>query len=118
MVSVVSTTAASGKLPAASRTKLFAFGALSPGWVTVHPSRPDSKDVLPSPVDTAMSSTNMPRPWVAQSLTYAIDTSTVFPANAVRSTSHCCQPAELPEAAFHVPVEPVGLHVPSALSVW
>src|SRR6476469_10558643 len=118
MVSVVSTTAASGKLPAASRTKLFAFGALSLGCVAVDPSRPDSKDVLPSPVDTAMSSTNMPRPWVAQSLTYEIATSAVVPANAERSTSHCCQPPELPDAAFQVPVEPVGLQVVSALSVW
>src|SRR5215470_5643754 len=118
MVSAVSTTAASGKLPAVIRTKLFAFGALSLGWVTAHPSRPDSNDVLPSPVDTTMSSTNMPSPWVAQSLAYAIDTSTVLPANALRSTSHCCQPAEFPDAAFHAPVLPDGLHVPSALSVW
>jgi hypothetical protein len=55
---------------------------------------------------------------VAQSLTYAIDTSTDLPAYAPRSTFHCCQPAELPDAAFHVPVVPVGLHVVSALSVW
>ena len=47
-----------------------------------------------------------------------IDTSAVLPANAERSTSHCCQPAEFPVAAFHAPVVPVGLHVPSALSVW
>ena len=36
-----------------------------------------------------------------------MDTSTVLPAYPDRSTSHCCQPAELPDAAFHVPVLPV-----------
>src|SRR5215468_9162350 len=118
MESFVLTTAASGKLPADRRSKLLAFVALSLGWVAVQPSRPVSKDVLPSPVETAMSSTNMPSPWVAQSLTYVIDTSAVLPANAERSTSHCCQPAELPDAAFHAPVVPIGLHVVSALSVW
>jgi hypothetical protein len=84
----------------------------------VHPSIPASKEVVPSPVETSMSSTKTPRPWVAQSLAYAIDTSTFFPAKRERSTDHCCHPPELPEAAFHEPVVPVGEHVPSALRVW
>src|SRR6266545_246936 len=119
MVSAVSTTAASGKLPAASRAKLFALGALPGGGpVTSQPPESVSKDVLPSPVDTAMSSTNTPSPWVAQSLAYPMDTSTCLPAYGERSTAHCCHPAELPDAAFQVPVVPVGLQVLSAFSVW
>jgi hypothetical protein len=31
---------------------------------------------------------------------------------------HCCHPAELPVAAFHVPLVPVGEQVPSSLGVW
>ena len=65
-----------------------------------------------------MSSTKSPRPCVDQSLTYVIDTSTCLPAYAPRLTSHCPQPCEEPEAAFHEPVVPVGEHDPSAFRVW
>src|SRR5690606_16703332 len=57
---------------------------------------------------TAASSRKTPAPWVAQSLTYVIETSTCLPAYGVRSIRHCCQPPELPEAAFQEPEAPVG----------
>ena len=40
-----------------------------------------------------------------------------MPAYAVRSMLHCCQPPELPEAAFHVPVVPVGVQEPAPARV-
>ena len=49
---------------------------------------PVSNEVVPSPVETTMSSTNVPSPWIDQSLTYAMETSTWVPA-ADRSTDHC-----------------------------
>ena len=55
---------------------------------------------------------------MAQSLAYAIETSTCLPAYRERSTDHCSQPFERPEAAFQVPVVPLGEQVPSAFSVW
>ena len=78
----VATTAASGNPAADVMMKLFGFGALPGGGpVTVQPPvSPASNDVVPWPVDTSMSSTNTPRPWVDQSLTYPMDTSTWPPA--------------------------------------
>ena len=61
--------APSGNPPAVVRTKSFVFAALPGGApVTVQPSVPVSKDVVPAPVETTMSSTKTPKPWVAQSL--------------------------------------------------
>jgi hypothetical protein len=72
--------APSGNPAAVVRTKLFGFGALpGAGPVIVQPPRPSSKEVV-APVETAVSSRNTPSPCVAQSLTYAIETSTCFPA--------------------------------------
>ena len=49
--------------------KLLALAALPGGGpVIAQPSRPVSNEVLPSPVETTMSSTKTPMPWVAQSL--------------------------------------------------
>jgi hypothetical protein len=39
-----------------------------------------------------------------------IDTSMFLPANELRSTFQSWKPAELPVAAFHAPVVPVGAH--------
>src|SRR5919206_1706231 len=118
MESSVEIAAPSGNPAAVVRTKLFTFGALpAAGPVTAQPPSPSSKDVV-APVETAVSSMNTPSPCVAQSLTYAIETSTCLPAKVDRSTDHCCQPPELPEAAFQEPVDPVGEHVVSAFSVW
>ena len=117
----VATTAASGNPAADVMVKLFGFGALPGGGPVIcqPPSSPFSKEVVPWPVDTSMSSTKTPSPWVAQSLMYAIETSAWPPAYADRSTDHCCQPAELPESAHHSPVVPVGVQVVVAVSsVW
>ena len=67
-----------------------------------------------------MSSMNTPgNCWKPQSLSEVIEISTWLPANCARSTSNCCQPLELPFAAFHAPELPVELHVPVAGSnVW
>ena len=67
-----------------------------------------------------MSSMNTPgNCWKPQSLSEVIETSTCGPGYAERSTWNCCQPLELPFAAFHSPVVPVELHVPVAGSnVW
>jgi len=62
-------TGPSGNPAGVVRVKSFELGALpggAPG--VVHPSIPVSKEVVPSPVETSMSSTKTPRPWVAQSL--------------------------------------------------
>jgi len=69
--------APTGKLEASVRIQLLALAALPGGGpVTAQPSRLVSNDVLPSPVDTTTSSTKTPRPWLAQSLAYAMETST------------------------------------------
>ena len=116
----VATTAASGKPAAVVMMKLFGFGALPGGGPVISqpPVSPFSNEVVPWPVDTSMSSTKTPSPWMAQSLAYAIETSTWPPAYADRSTDHCCQPPELPDAAFHSPVVPVGSHVVASTTVW
>ncbi len=68
----VATTAPSGKPSDPVRMKLFGFGPLPAGGpVTAQPSigsASSSNDVVPSPVDTVMSSTKVPRPWTDQSL--------------------------------------------------
>src|SRR3990172_1606732 len=111
--------APSGKPAAVVRIQSFGFGELPSGAPgAVQPSMPVSNEVEPSPVDTSMSSTNAPSPCVAQSLTYAIESSTCLPAYAERSTRHCCQPPEAPENAFHVPVVPVGVHIATPSHVW
>jgi hypothetical protein len=69
MVSSVVATGPSGNPAAVVRLKSLVLGELpggAPG--VVHPSVPVSKEVVPSPVETSMSSTKTPRPWVAQSL--------------------------------------------------
>ena len=114
----MATTAPSGKPPAFVRAKLFEFGELPGGGpVTVQPPRSVSNDV-DSPVGSVMSSTNVPSPWNAQSLAYAIETSTCLPAYAPRAIDHCSQPCERPLAAFHTPVVPVGEQELSGFSVW
>jgi hypothetical protein len=76
----VDTAAPSGNPPAVVRVQLFEFGPLPGGGpVTDQPPRSSSKDVV-APVEIAVSSTNAPRPWTAQSLAYAIETSTCLPA--------------------------------------
>ena len=66
-----------------------------------------------------MSSMNTPgNCWKPQSLTEVIEISTCGPRLAGMSTSNCCQPLELPFAAFHAPVVPVLVHVPSGWNVW
>jgi hypothetical protein len=40
-----------------------------------------------------------------------IDSSTFLPANGVRSTFQSVNPFELPVAAFHEPLDPVGVQV-------
>src|SRR6266498_3883202 len=72
---------------------------ISVGSPTVQPSRPLSKSVIGAP-GTWTSSIHTPRPWVAQSLAYEIETVTFCPAYAPRSNSHFVQPADRPEAAF------------------
>src|SRR5690606_24669381 len=94
------------------RVQLFTEAEVpSGGSVTAQPPRSVSNEVssvvTPSRV-TAASSRKTPAPWVAQSLTYVIETSTCLPAYGVRSIRHCCQPPELPEAAFQEPEAPVG----------
>ena len=76
----------------------------APGTVQPSIGSPSSSnDVLPSPVETTMSSMNTPgNCWRPQSLSDVIETSTCVPAYAERSTWNCCQPPELPFAAFHV----------------
>ena len=62
-------TGPSGNPAAVVRLKSLALGALpggAPG--TLHPSSPASNEVVPSPVETSMSSTKTPRPWNDQSL--------------------------------------------------
>src|SRR5215218_8937305 len=103
--------APTGKPPASVISQLFALAPLpSGGPVTCQPpvSVP-SNDVVPP--GHAMSSRNTPRFCVPQSLMYAIEISTVLPAYVLRSIDHCCQPFELPDAAFHEPLVPVGAHV-------
>jgi hypothetical protein len=57
-----------GKPDASVRVKLLAFVELPGGGpVTVHPSRPVSKEVL-VPSGSVMSSRKTPMPWKAQSL--------------------------------------------------
>src|SRR5215211_1807525 len=92
----------------------------APGMVQPSIGSPSSSnEVLPSPVETAMSSMNTPgNCWKPQSLSDVIDSSTCLPAYCDRSTCHCCQPLELPLAAFHWPVLPVGVQVPSDWNVW
>ena len=69
-VSPVAMTAPSGKPAGVVRVKSFAFAALPAGWPGIdQPSRLVSNEVEPSPVETSMSSTKTPRPWVDQSLT-------------------------------------------------
>src|SRR3954471_6520701 len=98
--------------------KLLALGPLpSGGPVTCHPPRSPSNDVL-VPSGRTMSSRKTPTPWVDQSLAYAIETSTLWPAYAERSTLHCCQPLELPLAAFQAPVVPLGSHADEPDWVW
>ena len=49
------------------------------GPATLQPfigSAPGSKEVLPSPVDTTMSSTKTPGSWTTSSLAYEMETST------------------------------------------
>ena len=67
-----------------------------------------------------MSSMNTPgNCWKPQSLSAVIEISTCVPAYAERSISNCCQPLELPFAAFHMPLVPVLLQSPDAASnVW
>src|SRR4029453_367177 len=103
--------APSGKPVGSVTIHVLKFGALPAGAsCVVQPSLPLSKDVVPSPVETSMSSTKTPSPWKAQSLTYVIDTSTCCPANPERSTFHCSQPPAFPLDAFHTPGVPVGSH--------
>jgi diguanylate cyclase (GGDEF)-like protein len=65
----VVTTAPSGNPAAVVLVKSLPFGALPGGApATVQPPRPSSNDVA-SPVETEVSSTNTPRPWMLQSLT-------------------------------------------------
>ena len=47
-----------------------------------------------------------------------MEISTVLPAYAERLMLHSCQPPELPLAAFHAPVVPVGAHVEAPVWVW
>src|SRR4051794_15741028 len=98
--------------------KLLALGALpSGGPVTVQPSSPVSNEVL-LPSGRVMSSRKTPIPCDAQSLAYAIEISTFSPAYADRSMLHCCQPPELPLAAFQAPVVPVPVHALTPSHVW
>src|SRR5215204_3389673 len=110
----------SGKPAEVVIVQSFAFGAVPGGGpLAAHPpvSLP-SNDVEPSPVDTTTSSTKAPRPCVAQSLAYEMNTSTSWPWNAPRSTVHCCQPPELPLAAHQSPDVPLGEHVVWPVCVW
>src|SRR4029450_6220248 len=101
--------APSGKPVGSVTIHVLKFGALPAGASCgVQPSSPLSKDVVPSPVETSMSSANTPSPWNAQPPTYVIDTSTCCPENPERSTCHCSQPPEFPLDAFHTPVVPCG----------
>src|SRR5918992_4089298 len=83
---------------------------------TVQPPRSVSKDVsatVAPPTVTFVSSTSMPGTVsVPQSVANTIEISTCLPAYLLRSTFHSCQPPELPEAACHSPVVPVGVHEP------
>ena len=91
------------------------------GGPIVHPPSSVSNEVavVSPPAVTSVSSTQAPRPWTAGSLATVIDTSTCLPANCDRSTRHCCQPPELPVAAFQAPVVPVGEQVsPPPVTVW
>src|SRR6478735_1601364 len=98
--------------------KLFGLGALPAGGpVIAQPSRPVSNEVL-EPSGSVMSSMKTPRPWVAQSLAYEIEISTGPPAYAPRSTCQCSQLPDEPDAAFQLPLVPVGEHDASGLSVW
>src|SRR5829696_2378624 len=92
------------------------------GSPIVQPPRSVSNDVAatdaPSSL-TSVSSTQRPRPWTAGSVATVIDTSTCLPAYADRSIRQSVQPPELPVAAFHVPVVPVGEQVsPPPVTVW
>ncbi len=107
-----------GKPEASVPTKLLELGALPGGGpVTSQPPRSPSNDV-DVPSGRVMSSTKTPRFWVPQSLTYAMEISTVPPAHCERSTLHSCQPLELPLAACHSPVVPVDVQFPAPSDVW
>ena len=55
-----------------------------------------------------MSSMNTPgNCWKPQSLSAVIEISTCGPSSSGMLISNCCQPLELPFAAFHSPVVPV-----------
>src|SRR3954451_3906484 len=103
--------APTGKPPASVTSQLLAFAPLPSGGPPIcqPPVSPPSNEVKP-PGQTR-SSRNTPRFCVPQSLTYAIEISTVLPAQLSRSIDHCCQPPELPVAAFQTPVVPVDVHV-------
>ena len=47
-----------------------------------------------------------------------MEISTLWPAYAERSMLHCCQPPELPLAAFQSPVVPVAVHASTPFQVW
>src|SRR3954451_8090742 len=103
--------APTGKPPASVTSQLLPFAPLPSGGPAIcqPPVSPPSNEV--EPPGHAKSSRNTPRFWVPQSLMYATEISTVLPAYFERSILHCCQPLELPEAAFHSPVVPFDVHV-------
>src|SRR5262245_31573201 len=75
-----------GKPLLSVRSHVFAFAALPGGaGAMTQPPRPLSNDSV-VPFGYVMSSTKAPTPWDAQSLAYAIETSTLWPAQADRST--------------------------------
>ena len=112
----VATTAASGNPAAVVTMKLFGFGALPGGGPAIShpPVSPASNEVVPSPVDTSMSSTNTPSPCdrpVADVRDRHLDRA----AGVRRQVDRPLLPApELPDAAFHAPVVPVGVQVVSS----
>src|SRR5215218_3626097 len=110
--------APTGKPPASVTSQVLAFAPLPSGGPAIcqPPVSPASNEV--EPPGQAMSSRNTPRFCVPQSLTYAIEISTVSPAQSSRLIDHCCQPPELPEAAFHSPLVPVGVHVGGSPAVY
>src|SRR5215213_1208191 len=106
--SAVATTAASSKI-FWLRIQSLLLVEPAGGPATVQPPSPSSNEVasVVAPRVTVTSSRSRPGDGrVAQSVMYVIETSTCLPAYGVRSTFHCCQPPELPVAAFQVPVVP------------
>ena len=65
-----------------------------------------------------MLSSATPRPCTEKSLAYVIETSTLRVELFVfgRVTDQCSQPSLGPLMAFHVPLEPVGMHESSSSS--